>query len=135
YESAGARVPAFAGNAIFLAGRRLSGVAFAGAGEQRVKRLGLIGAAQLLADRRIAQETRHARQRAQVEGAALRRQQDKDKIDRLVVDRIKRDRPFEPGEEPVGARQLGEFAVRDGDAAPDPGAAEALALGEGVVDA
>ena len=50
-------------------------------GEHRVERFGILGRAQLVGDRRIAQQPRHPRQRLQMIGAgALRREQEENRI-------------------------------------------------------
>ena len=64
----------------------------------------------------------------------LRRQQDEDQVDRLLVDRVEVDGPFEPREEaldPVDAREL---AVRDRDPVSDARGPEPLPLQEDVED-
>src|SRR5205809_6812221 len=63
-----------------------------------------------------------------------RRQQNKDQIDRLVVDRLKQDRAVEPRKDAAEPGQIGQFAMRNGNASADSGAAEPLAFGEHVVD-
>jgi hypothetical protein len=84
---------------------------------------------------RVAQQARDAGERLEMLGAGReRRQQRKHQINRLIVDRLERHRPFQAGEDPVKPRQLGEPAMRDRDAGADPGRAEPLALGEGVID-
>ena len=61
--------------------------------------------AQFVRDGGIAQEPRDARQRLEVIGAgAFRREQQKDQIDRLIVERLEIDRPLEPGEQ---TKQIG----------------------------
>ena len=78
---------------------------------------------------RIAQQARHARQRLEVIGAGgFRRQQQKNQIDRLAVERLEIDRPLQPREQPEQAAELRQLAVRNGDAVADRGGAELLAL-------
>jgi len=66
---------------------------------------------------------------------AFRRQQQENRVDRPLVDRIEIDRVAEPREQ---AHRLGErrhAAVRDGDAAADAGRAEPLAFQQAVEEA
>ncbi len=63
-----------------------------------------------------------------------RRQQREDQIDRPVVERIERDRPFETCEHTIQSVQFGQLAVRNGQPPPETGAGETLALGEHIVD-
>src|SRR5262245_8523282 len=66
--------------------------------------------------------------------SSLWSKQYKQEINRPVVDRIKRDRPLEAGEQatkPANFRQLGG---RDGDPMTDAGAAEPLSLREHVIN-
>ena len=100
---------------------RSGGVAGARARQQGVERVGLVGPAQLLADRAVAQQARDAGQRLQMIGAGrLGCQQQEDQIDRLLVDRIEIDRRLEPGEQAVETLQFCQLAVRDGDAVAAP---------------
>ena len=59
---------------------------------------------------------------------AFRRQQQEHQIDRLAVHRFEVDRAFEAREEAEQLFQLGELAVRNGDAIADGGGAELFAL-------
>ena len=53
-----------------------------------------------MGDGGIAKQPRHPRQRLQMIGAgALRREQQKNEIDRLAVERFEIDRPIEPREQ------------------------------------
>src|SRR6185437_6667807 len=89
-------------------------------GENRIECFRVLGRAQLVGDRRIAQEPRHPRQRLQMIGAgAFRRQQKENQIDRLAVERFEVDRPIEPREQPEQTRQMRHLAMRYGDAVAD----------------
>src|SRR5208282_3506799 len=69
------------------AAAELGGVALGAVGEEGVKRVGVVGAAQLLADRTVAQQARDPGERAQMLGAGFGgRQQREHQIDRLIVD-------------------------------------------------
>ena len=83
----------------------------------------------------VAQEASDACQRLQMIGAgAFGREQQKNQIDRLTVERLEIDRPVEPREQPEQPLQLGELAMRDGDTVADAGRAELLALHENLED-
>ncbi len=97
--------------------------------QHRIDRLRVARGAQLLGDVLIAQQPRDPRQRFQMIGArALRRQQQEHQIDRLAVHRLEIDRPIEAGKQPEQLFQLGQLAVRDGDAIPHRGGSELLPL-------
>src|SRR5690606_8245349 len=87
------------------------------------------GAAQLLADRTVAEQPRHPRERLEVVcPGRLRCQQHENQVDRLIVDRIEVDRRLQPGEDTVETVQVRQLAVRDADAVADARGAQALAL-------
>src|SRR5205085_12463025 len=65
---------------------------------------------------------------------ALRGEQEKNKVDRLVVYSFERDRPLEAREDPVESRESGQFAMRDADPHPDSGAAEPFTFDQHIVD-
>ncbi len=65
---------------------------------------------------------------------AFRRQQQKHQIDRLAVERLEIDRPLQPREQAEHLAELGQLAVRDGDAIADAGRAELLALQQDFQD-
>ena len=65
---------------------------------------------------------------------AFRGEQQKNQIDRLVVDCFERDRPLEPGEDAVEPGEPGQFAVRNPDSHPDAGAAEPFAFDQHIID-
>ena len=64
----------------------------------------------------------------------FRREQQKDEIDRLPVERLEVDRPVEAREQPEQPLELGQFAVRDRDAIADRRKAQPLALRQHVED-
>jgi hypothetical protein len=65
---------------------------------------------------------------------AFRGEQQKNQVDRLVVDCFERDRPLEPGEDPIEPRKPRQFAMRDPDPHPDSGAAEPFAFDQHIID-
>jgi hypothetical protein len=80
-------------------------------------------------DRRLAQQPRDAGQRFEVIGAgAFGRQQEKDQIDRLAVERLEIDRPIEPREQSEQPAEIRHLAVGNGDAVADSRGAELFAL-------
>ncbi len=82
-----------------------------------------------MGDRGLAKEPRDAGQRFEVIGAgAFGRQQEKDQIDRLAVERLEIDRPVEPREQSEQAGQVRHLAVGNGDAVADGRGAELFAL-------
>src|SRR5262249_10647609 len=77
----------------------------------------------------------HAGERLEMVGTGgLGREQQKDQIDRLAVERLELDRPIEPGEQPEQPFELRQLAMRDGDAVADAGGAELLALLQDLED-
>src|SRR5437588_2675523 len=65
---------------------------------------------------------------------SFRRQQQKHEIDRLAVERLKIDRPFEPRKKTKQVVELWQLAMGNGDAMADPGRAELLALLQNLQD-
>src|SRR5262245_62803324 len=55
-------------------------------------------------------------------------EQQKHQIDRLAVERLEVDRPFQPGEQSEQLAELGQLAVGNGDAIADAGRSELFAL-------
>ena len=82
---------------------------------------------------RSSRETRASAFRWSAPGA-LGRQQKENQIDGLLIDSVKLHRSLKTGEDAIEAFEIGEFAVRDGDAAAYAGRAEALALEQGFED-
>ena len=81
----------------------------------------------------VTKDARDARQRLEmIRAGTFRRQQQEDKIDGLVVQRLEIDRRFEAGENARDALHPGELAVRDGDAVADARRAQPFALQHGV---
>ncbi len=66
--------------------------------------------------------------------APLGRQQQERDVHRLTVQGLEIDRPVEPREQAEQAVETRQLAVRDGDALPDPGRAQPLALEQRVED-
>ena len=64
----------------------------------------------------------------------FRREQQKHQIDGLAVERLEIDRPLEPREQSEQLAELGQLAVRNGDAVADAGRAELLALLQDLED-
>src|SRR5580704_12864747 len=97
--------------------------------QYRVQRFSIVRGAQLVDDRRLAQQPGDAGQCLEVIGAgAFGRQQKKDQIDRLAVERLEIDRPVEPREQSEQAAEVRHLAVRNGDAVADGRGAELFAL-------
>jgi len=116
-------------DAFVVSEKRLSRAARSRHIEHGVDRIGVVGFAQLSRDLRIAQQTGDARQRLEMIGAGrFGREQKKNQIDRLTIERFKIDRPFEPREQSKQTSELRQLAVRNGDAVADAGRAELLAL-------
>src|SRR3954468_6325434 len=104
--------------------------------QQGVERVGIVGGAQLVHQTAITQQARDAGESLEVIGArAFRRQQQENRIDRSLVDRVEIDGMAEPREHADRLGQPGHAAVRDGDAAADAGRAEPLALQQTVEQA
>src|SRR5690606_17408117 len=61
----------------------------------------------------------------------FRREQQKDQVDRLAIERFEIDRLLKPRKETDETIELGELAVRDGNATADAGRAEPLAMPQG----
>ena len=55
-----------------------------------------------------------------VGSGGFRRQQQKDQVDRLIVDRLERDRALQPGKDAVQLGEPGQLAVRDRNPVPIP---------------
>ena len=65
-----------------------------------VERVGIVRIAKLARDLGIAEQARDARQRLEMIGAgAFRREQQKNQIDRLAVERLEIDRTLQPREQ------------------------------------
>ena len=83
----------------------------------------------------IAQQSRDARERLEMVGArALRRKQEENQIDRLVVERFEIDRPVEAREQTEQLVELGQLAMRNGNAIADAGRAQLLTLQQDLED-
>src|SRR5690606_30754218 len=97
---------------------------------------GLVGrGAQLVGDARLAEQAGDAGERLEMVGAgALRREQQEDEIDRLVVEGLEIERLRQTREQAENARQAGQLAMRDGDAVADAGRAELLPLEQRLED-
>ena len=94
-----------------------------------IERVGIARFAQLARDLRIAQQARDARQRLEVIGAGgFRRQQQKNQIHRLAVERLEIDRPLQPREQSEQAAEFRQLAMRDRHAIAHRGGTELLAL-------
>src|SRR5262245_1602393 len=62
------------------------------------------------------------------------REQQEDEIDRLAVERLELDRAVQPREQAEQMLELGQLAMRYGDAIADAGRAQLLALHQGLED-
>src|SRR5262249_26296826 len=94
-----------------------------------IERFGVAGIAQFAGDIGIAQETRDARQRLEMVGAGgFRREQQKNEIYRLTVERLELHGPFESRKQSEQLVELRQLAVRNGEAGTDASRTELLAL-------
>src|SRR5262252_6023197 len=106
-----------------------------GLGQEGIYCIEVLCAAKLLADRPIAQKSRHPRERLQVVGARrFWRQQKKYEVDRLLVDRIEVHRRVQPQEHALQALQTRKLTVGDGNSIANPGRAKPLALQQNIED-
>ena len=113
----------------------LGGVRCSHFGQEGKERIGIVTATELVAGGLIAQMARHPRQGFQMIGASwLWCKQEKDQIDRLVINRIKIDRLGEAGKEANHLVEVLELAVWDGDAVAHTGGAKTLTLEQFVED-
>src|SRR5262249_29370176 len=106
-----------------------------GLGEHRVEGRTVLGGSQPLDGGRLAQQAGYARQGLQVIGASvLGRQQQEDQVDRLAGEGFELDGVLQSGEDADDSGQRRQAAVGNGNAAPDAGRAELLALQQRVED-
>ena len=91
--------------------------------------------AELARDLGIAKQARDTGQRLEMVGAGtLRGEQQENQIDRLAVERLEIDRALQPREQAEHVGELGELAVRDGDAVADSGGTELFTLQQDFED-
>ena len=97
--------------------------------QEGVERIGTFRSAQFVDQRAIAQQTRYSGQRLEMVGSrALRRYQQKNDIDRPLVDGVEIDWRRDSREQPVRSSEARHAAVRDGDAAADARRSQTLTL-------
>src|ERR1700745_1048042 len=102
-------------------------------GQNGIDRLGILSSPQLMRNRLIPQEAWNPGEcREMIGTGAFGRQQQKNKVDRLIVERVKIDRPLEARKQSEQSRQIRHFPVRNGNAVADRGGAELFPLHQDV---